>query len=107
MHNLFFKYLNQMNRMLHADWPFAEPKNVAVLTTCSIVELRAPILHVTHDKDDGMWQFHSGQDVALGQAMVVALSEVLALDASIAELADLPLGAKADRESSAKPWVRS
>ena len=39
----------------------------------------------------------------MGQAMVVALSEVLALDASIAELADLPLGAKADRESSAKP----
>ena len=54
-----------------------------------------------------MLQFHSGQNVAMGQAMVVALSELLALDASIAELADLQLGAKADRESSAKPWVRS
>ena len=96
-----------MDRMPHAPWPFAEPKNVAVLTTRSVVEVTAPILHVTHDEDDGMWQFHSSHDVSPEQAMIVALSEVFSLDPSIAELANLPLGAKADRESSAKPWTKS
>jgi hypothetical protein len=89
------------------EWPFADPRNVAVLTTRSIVELGAPILRVSHDEEDGMWQFHSGEGVSPDQAMVVSLGQIAALDPSVFELADLPLGFIADRNSNVGRWVRS
>jgi hypothetical protein len=41
--------------MRDTDWPFADPKNVAVYTVKSIWKLGKPILYVYHDEDDGAW----------------------------------------------------
>ena len=42
------------------QWPFADPKDVAVITLKSIAMGGSPVLHVTHDADDGMWQYLDG-----------------------------------------------
>ena len=89
------------------EWPFAEPKNVAVFTTTQVMRLRQPVLHVSHDDEDGAWQFHTGaQQVSAGDAMIVALSEMVEHDPTICELADLPCGWFAERESIGSPWKR-
>ena len=77
---------------LEQDWPFADPKNVAVITLKSITKGGRPILHVTHDADDGMWQFLDGSTVSEENASVVSLEEITRIDPSVMELADLPLG---------------
>jgi hypothetical protein len=71
------------------------------------MEGRAPILLVSHDADDGMWQFLDGRDdPAADDAVVLGLECVFSLDPSIAELADLPLGWQAWRDSMQQPWQR-
>ena len=88
------------------DWPFADPRNVAVFTTRQVFRSGQPILRVTHDADDGAWQFHAGGSSHASDATIVALEKVLARDSSIAELADLPLGWRAERTATSQPWTR-
>jgi len=89
------------------EWPFAEPKNVAVFPTTQIMRLRQPVLHVSHDDEDGAWQFHTGTpQVSEGDVMIVALSEMVERDPTICELADLPCGWFAERETIGGPWKR-
>lgn len=88
-------------------WPFADPPNVAVFTTTAVVKGGKPILHVTHDDEDGAWQFHTGQAVDAGEAMIVALREIVKRDPSVALLADLPCGWIATRDSVTSEWRRS
>ena len=95
-------------RSTRDDWPFPDPKNVAVFTTIQVLRLRQPILHVSHDDQDGVWQFHTGaQQVSAGDAMIVALSEMVEHDPSICELADLPCGWYAERDGVGTPWRRA
>jgi hypothetical protein len=89
------------------NWPFEDPTNVAVITTRSIVKDRKPILLVTHDNDDGSWQFLDGGPITVTDGMVLALSEVVEIDPSVKELADLPYGWRAWRENKNSPWKRS
>ena len=90
------------------NWPFADPKNVAVFTTTQVLRLWQPILHVSHDDEDGAWQFHTGaQQVSAGDAMIVALSDMLEHDPSICELADLPCGWYAERDGTGSRWRRA
>jgi len=42
------------------EWPFADPPNVATFTTCKVLNEDHPRLLVTHDEDDGAWQFLCG-----------------------------------------------
>jgi hypothetical protein len=90
------------------DWPFADPKNVAVFTTTHIMRLGKPILYVSHDDEDGAWQFHtSAPHVSVRDAMIVALKEMVEHDATICELADLPCGWFAERDAIGGPWRRA
>ena len=89
-----------------ASWPFADPPNLAVITLKQIIELGHPICYVSHDQDDGGWQFLTGDDVDVADARVVALREMLVHDPTIASLADLPLGGYAWRTTTTDPWQR-
>jgi hypothetical protein len=91
---------------LYADWPFDQPPSSAAITLRSIVFERAPILHVSHDKDDHGWQFLGLEDADPDQAAVVGMETVLKLDPSVREVADLPPGWHAWRESRSSPWRR-
>ena len=86
------------------DWPFADPPNVAVITTRQIVPGGGPILYVYHNAEDGAWQFHGAAAPSEADATVVGLDEVMALDASVGELAHLPLGWQAERTAVGEPW---
>ncbi|MBE9141445.1 hypothetical protein IQ254_30360 [Nodosilinea sp. LEGE 07088] len=86
------------------DWPFADPKNVAVFSTREISQKKKTILWVSHDSDDGAWQFTSGENIAEIDHTIVSLERIVKIDPSVKELADLPLGWKATRENVDSPW---
>jgi hypothetical protein len=65
-----------------------------------------PILLVSHDASDGMWQFLTGGPVQMADAMLIGLREVYRIYPSIAELANLPLRWTAERSASGQPWQR-
>ena len=89
------------------DWPFEDERRVAVFTTVAVMREEAPILRVSHDADDGAWQFFDAVSTnSSANAMLVALEEVVKLDPTVAELSDLPLGCSAHRSSPQAPWVR-
>lgn len=88
------------------NWKFDEAENVAVITLRQIVDGAEPILHVTHDSDDGSWQFLGWDNAREEDAKVVALRTIVRLDPSVQELADLPLGWHAWRRAADQPWQR-
>jgi hypothetical protein len=90
-----------------ADWPFTDPENLAVFTLKRIIRGESLILRVTHDEDDGGWQFLDGGEVAVEEASLVSLRQMTRIDPSILELADLPLGWVAERAGPGVPWQRA
>jgi hypothetical protein len=91
---------------MRPDWPFPDPKNVATITVRQIIHDGRPILRVTHDRDDGVWQFLEWETPREEDAMVVSLEGMTQLDKTILELADLPRGWQASRRSPTEPWHR-
>ena len=88
---------------LDEGWPFDDSPNVAVITTRQVTEDNAPILLVSHDEEDGGWQFLPGGPVREENARVVALRRIWLLDPSVGQLADLPMGWQASRKSPPRP----
>ena len=88
------------------DWPFADPPNVAAITTRRVLDGSRAILLVTHDADDGAWQMLCGTTNDTADARVVSLRSLVARDPSLHALADLPLGWRAWRADAASPWER-
>ena len=84
-------------------WPFSEGKNRAVITTNRVLDGSHPILRVSHDSD-GDWQFLCGHPFSTADGRIVCLSTIVDLHPSIAEVADLPEGWQATRDSSNSPW---
>jgi hypothetical protein len=87
-------------------WPFAEPETTEVITLERIVRGASPVLLVTHDEDDGGWQFLDGGQVFEDEAVVVLLGEIVQLDPALLELADLPRGHYAWRPGGGRGWTR-
>ena len=79
------------------------------ITTRQVLRDGWPILLVTHDADDGAWQFVNGHGHTedAGSAMVVGVETVSSVDPTVVELADLPLGWRAWRASQNDPWQRA
>ena len=88
------------------DWPFDEPHNVATFTTTKVLYEGHPILLVTHDEVDDSWQFLCGTTNEPGDVRIVGLKSMYDRDKSIGELADLPCGWCAWRESPESKWHR-
>jgi len=87
-------------------WPFESPPNEAVITLQQITNGESPILLVVHDEDSVAWQFLTGEDISVEDSAVVSLRSISEIDPSIIELADLPVGWRAMRESIESPWQR-
>ena len=87
-------------------WPFEDQPDVAVFTSKRVIHEKRPIMWVTHDEDDGAWQFHDGRRVATSDAMLIGLGEIVGIDPTVLELADLPPGWEAWRETPNEPWHR-
>jgi hypothetical protein len=85
-------------------WPFSDHPNTALITTRQVLE-GAPVL-LTHDADDGGWQFLCGTIDDPSDARVVGLGRICGRDRSLLELADLPEGWQAWRQASGLAWTR-
>jgi hypothetical protein len=96
-----------MSEIIMDSWPFSDPPNVAAISVKQIFRSNEPILLVVHDEDDGGWQFLTGGPFSVSDGLVVALKNVVALDSSVCELADLPIGWQAFRPAHGQPWVRA
>jgi len=88
-----------------AGWAFSDPQNVAAICCRNVLEGK-PVLGVTHDEDDGSWQLLCGEDHVQEDARVVCLGCMVKREPMLQELADLPLGWCADRNSVQDPWKR-
>jgi len=86
---------------------FKDPLNTAIFTTKFIVEDKKVIAYVTHDIEDGAWQFLSNDyyDKYEDIAMVLSLAEIIEIDQTVLEIADLQLGFFATRQSVKDSWT--
>lgn len=102
-----FAILQELSRRkMKNKWPFPDAPNTVVFTTRGVIEGGNPILLATHDQDDGAWQFRSAKTISATEGRIVALEEIIFNDPSLMELADLPPGWMAIRDSISKPWKR-
>src|SRR5262245_5966479 len=46
---------------MSTGWPFADPEDTAVITLDRILRGESTLRLVTHDEDDGSWQFLDGE----------------------------------------------
>ncbi|QEH35719.1 CYTH domain protein [Aquisphaera giovannonii] len=88
-------------------WPFADPEDTVVITLDRILRGASPLLLVTHDRDDGAWQFLDGEHVFEEDGVAVSLAEMVAFDPGLESLADLPAGWRAWRDRPGEPWRRA
>lgn len=91
--------------LVQGPWPFPDPPDTAAFTTKRIAFERHAVLHVVHDSD-GDWQFLDGQDVTPDDAAVVHMAHVVGAHLGVVEVADLPRGWEAFRETENGPWTR-
>jgi hypothetical protein len=64
------------------------------------------IVYVSHDGEDGAWQFHGTSDSKIDSSALVCFHHIADKDSSIKELADLPRGWCAWRDAVSDPWIR-
>lgn len=90
------------------DWAFPDPPDVVVFTSKSVAEEGDWVHFVSHDEDDGAWQFHSIQGAPNTQsdARLVLLRNIVKKDPTLIEVADLPLGWIAWRQAPNAEWKR-
>lgn len=87
-------------------WGFDGPPNMATIVDRRIIREGRWIAYVTHDSDDGGWQFHTADD-DIDNLMVIGLLNMVNRDPTITQLADLPIGWHAWRASPDEPWQRA
>src|SRR5262245_42981187 len=88
-----------------SHWVFDEPRNLGVFTTTRVLDDNHPVLLVCHG-DDGDWQFLCGTTNDSDHARLICLNDMVKLDPSVNEVADLPLGWRAWRENVGAEWYR-
>lgn len=70
-----------------------------------VLDDHADVLYVTHDSDDGTWQFLCGAEHhAPEDAKMVSLGQVVVLDPTLNALHDMPLGYGATRSATNADW---
>ena len=86
---------------------FQEPLNTAVFTTKFVIEDKKPITYVSHDAEDGAWQFFSDDELESFEkvARIVGLGEIIELDKTVLQLADMPVGFIAYRKKKEDKWI--
>lgn len=89
-----------------SEFRFSDPKNTACIACNHVVYKRFPILHVSHDEEDGGWQFLCGVNShTTGDAVVLLLEEAAEIDPSLNSIAYLEQGFEAKRETVNGNWI--
>jgi hypothetical protein len=93
--------------MTKNDYKFKEPETSACFVCDHVMTKARPILLVTHDDDEEYeyWQFLCGEaDHDDSNLKIISLKQATAIDPSINDLYDMPLGVSADRKSIIHKW---
>jgi hypothetical protein len=89
------------------DWKFSDPPHTRVFLSKSVHEKREPVTYVSHDAEDGAWQFLGDSMSEGGGPVVSCFHHPVDEDPSLNELADLALGWWAERAKPGEPWIRN
>jgi hypothetical protein len=86
---------------------FQEADNTAVFTTKFVITDNKEITYVTHEKEDGAWQFFSNDNFDNFEevARIVGLGEIVKMDATVLDIADMPEGFYAQRRFKGDKWT--
>jgi hypothetical protein len=85
-----------------SEWKWPDPPHTAAFVRESIAHRNEPVLTVFHDHD-GAWQFHGETD---DRGVLLCLHHLIDRDPTLDELADLPRGWYAWRDSEGAAWQR-
>lgn len=88
------------------NWRFPDPPHTRVFLSETVHHGMEPVTYVSHDEDDGAWQFLSDSMSDGGGPVISCFHHPVDNDPSLSELADLPLGWSAQREKPGDPWKR-
>lgn len=92
---------------MKSEWPFGDSPESLAYTLSGIMDGKTAIRLVYHDADDESWQFlDDGSPIPDSAGLAVDLADVVNLDPSVRELADLPVGWFAWRQTSESQWQR-
>lgn len=89
---------------MNINFPFSDTPDTACFTCCHVLNENKPILYVSHD-EDGYWQFLCGGQHTQADAKIVSLAEILKIDRSIADLAELNYGEYAEAADIESDWL--
>ncbi|MDD5934413.1 MAG: hypothetical protein PUC65_02440 [Clostridiales bacterium] len=87
------------------EFPFKDAPNTACLVCKHVLNKEKPILYVSHDAEDGMWQFLCGEEHTEEDAKIVSLNSAYMLDKTVGQLADMPCGYYVERNRESKDWI--
>lgn len=87
------------------SWTFKVPVETGTFTTRQVLDGSRPILEVYHDHDDS-WQFLCGTTLDIDDLKLACLGCMVERDDALLQLADLPQGWVAHRESKGSSWER-
>lgn len=88
------------------NWNFDQAKNVATITTKQVMKEGYPILQVIHYSDDHSWAFMCGTTCETEDSLLVSMEQVVSTDQSLHDIANLPPGWVAERESKEGSWKK-
>jgi len=87
------------------NWKFPDPPHTMVYLSKTVHEGQEEITYVSHDVEDGAWQF-LGDTMTESGGVISCFHHPIDKDPTLAELADLPPGWYAQRETPNAPWTR-
>ncbi len=88
------------------NWKFSDPPHARVYLSETVHKGTEPVTFVSHDTEDGAWQFLGDSMSDGGDPVISCFHHPVDRDPSLAELADLPLGWYAQRDRVGEPWIR-
>ena len=88
-----------------SDYRFDQSGDTACITCSHVMDEGAPVLFVTHDADDGGWQFLCGREHDIEDAIVIGMGHIIDMDPTLNGLHDMPEGYGASRESLGAQWA--
>jgi hypothetical protein len=87
-------------------WSWNDPLDIAVITTEEIITKRLPVLRVRHESGHGGWQFYDNTEISGQEPIVLTKTEILSLDKSLINVANLEVGWEAERKDHHSPWLK-
>ena len=96
---------NFFKKKENSTFRFTEPENTACFVCDHVLSKQRPILFVSHEADDGCWQFLCGQnDHIESNIKIISLKQATEIDQTINDLFEMPLGIGAERVSINDKW---